>query len=86
MLDSTDPALWTSVACSLASFAILMGLSYFWFYRDVVTVTHHELTRYFGPGYHRRCCPAPLVYLVSVCSRDGSSTQKPQPAASSSRA
>lgn len=69
-LDSEDAALWVTVGLSLASYWVLMALSYFWFYRDVMTVAHAELKRYLGDEYWRRCLPC----APAASARPNSST------------
>ena len=86
LLDSSDPALWGSVACSLAAFAVLMGLSYYWFYRDVVTVTHYELQQYFGRDYCSKCCPGPIIKLIAICRRGATRSSATSSSAGSCRA
>ena len=61
---SGEWGIWLAVALSLTAYWVLMTLSYYWFYRDVMTVTHFELKRYFGERYYTKCCPAPLISCV----------------------
>ena len=65
-MQSSDVGIWVMVGVSLVCYCILMGLSYMWFRREVMTVAHFELKRYFGQHCARAGSePAPLVMSYS---------------------
>lgn len=56
LLRTDEWGMWLALGFSLAAYWVLMGLSYMWFQRDVMAVTHMELQRYFGREYLSKCC------------------------------
>ena len=71
-LDSDEWAAWLALGVCIAVYWVLMVLSYFWYQRDVMKVTHQELKRYLGADYLRRCCPCAASAPRSLLRTPGS--------------
>ena len=67
---------WVPVGLSLGCFYGLLGLSFFWFYKDLVPNAHIELKALFGDDYLLCCCPGSVRELIARNSPEAREKRK----------